>query len=356
GDGLLDALKAVKLAQGYAEGSFAENEFPSYLVGNDSVPDNGQTDLLIAVSDPALPLAVTLTIDGQPVCTLSWGALCLQYGWDPDLDADLYESDSVGTLGTKVFSSGCPGYGDCGAVGQRETLYVAAPSTTHYVVRVFGWDGDPNNGKGGTFTYEVSNGPGAGGGTVNDAPVASFTASCTDLSCVFTDTSSDSDGTVVAWSWDFGDGSTSTAQNPSHSYASGGTYTVTLTVTDDGGASDSTSQGVTVSQPAPAVPTEVSIDSITYSTKGGKDGDKHLFIDLILKDDLGDPVGGATVAINLLLNGSLYGSASGSTDENGRVGFSRKNADPGCYTTNVTNVTADGLAWDGGTPANNYCK
>ncbi|MCW5212610.1 cadherin-like domain-containing protein, partial [Desulfobulbus sp. TB] len=44
----------------------------------------------------------------------------------------------------------------------------------------------------------------------NTPPTAGFNSSCTDLSCTFTDQSSDSDGTVTAWSWDFGNGGSST--------------------------------------------------------------------------------------------------------------------------------------------------
>lgn len=88
-----------------------------------------------------------------------------------------------------------------------------------------------------------------GGGGGNNPPAASFTYSCTDLSCNFTDTSTDSDGTVTGWSWDFnGDGTTdSTVQNPSFAYPTANTYSVTLTVTDNEGATDSATQSVTVS-------------------------------------------------------------------------------------------------------------
>ena len=88
---------------------------------------------------------------------------------------------------------------------------------------------------------------GGGGGETNNPPMASFTFSCTGLSCSFTDGSTDSDGTIQTWSWNFGDGGSSTATNPSHTYAASGTYTVTLTVTDNDGAPSSTSRSVTVS-------------------------------------------------------------------------------------------------------------
>lgn len=80
----------------------------------------------------------------------------------------------------------------------------------------------------------------------NASPTADFAVSCTDLSCTFTDASSDGDGWIAGWSWNFGDGGTSNEQNPAHSFESAGTYTVQLTVTDDDGALDSVSKNVSV--------------------------------------------------------------------------------------------------------------
>src|SRR5881396_3088900 len=84
-------------------------------------------------------------------------------------------------------------------------------------------------------------------GGANQPPVANFTSSCPTLTCSFTSTSSDPDGSIAGYSWNFGDGSpVVTTQNPSHTYGAGGTYTVTLQVTDNQGATNSHSQGVTV--------------------------------------------------------------------------------------------------------------
>src|SRR5213076_1094252 len=98
----------------------------------------------------------------------------------------------------------------------------------------------------------------------NQPPVASFTRSCNGLSCSFTSTSSDPDGSIASYRWTFGDGSAAvTTQNASHTYAAGGTYTVTLQVTDNQGATNSTSQSVTV---APA--NQPPVASFTQSCNG----------------------------------------------------------------------------------------
>jgi subtilisin family serine protease len=108
---------------------------------------------------------------------------------------------------------------------------------------------------------------GGGGDPGNVPPVAAFTYSCTDLTCQFTDASTDSDGTIASRSWSFGDNTSSTATNPSKTYSAGGTYTVTLTVTDDGGATNSTSQNVTVSAPGGG---GITLSATGYKVQGVK--------------------------------------------------------------------------------------
>lgn len=67
----------------------------------------------------------------------------------------------------------------------------------------------------------------------NSSPQASFTHTCSELTCSFDASgSSDSDGSISSYRWDFGDGTTGSGVTASHSYASAGTYRATLTVTD----------------------------------------------------------------------------------------------------------------------------
>jgi PKD repeat protein len=83
--------------------------------------------------------------------------------------------------------------------------------------------------------------------TANTPPTASFTFTCTALTCSFdASASSDPDGTVQAYAWDFGDGTSSTGMTASHTYAGSISYTVTLTVTDNSGATSTASQTFTL--------------------------------------------------------------------------------------------------------------
>lgn len=89
------------------------------------------------------------------------------------------------------------------------------------------------------------------------APVASFTYSPVNPYTYETITfnasaSYDPDGDIVSYKWDFGDGNVTTVTNPiiTHVYTICGNVTVTLTVTDDEGLTDSTSETVTVLNPA----------------------------------------------------------------------------------------------------------
>lgn len=134
-----------------------------------------------------------------------------------------------------------------------------------------------------------------------------------------------------------------------------GTYTVKVTVTDTRSLSGTGSVSFTIG-PAPTEPTTASVSSIAYTIDGGKNSDKHLNVGVTVVDDLGNPVSGASVSIALNHDSGSSWNGTGTTGSNGVVTFTLKNAPSGCYTTAVTDVTASGLAWDGVTPANSFCK
>ena len=83
----------------------------------------------------------------------------------------------------------------------------------------------------------------AGGGPVNQPPVANVTATPTSgtapLAVTFNGSgSSDPDGSIASYAWTFGDGGTATGVTTTHTYQAAGTYTAVLTVTDNQGATD----------------------------------------------------------------------------------------------------------------------
>ena len=84
----------------------------------------------------------------------------------------------------------------------------------------------------------------------NSAPSAAFTTSISNLTVdVDGSGSSDSDGSISSYEWDWTSDGTfeDTGQTASKTFDSSGTYTITLKVTDDDGATDTTSETVTVS-------------------------------------------------------------------------------------------------------------
>jgi PKD repeat protein len=186
----------------------------------------------------------------------------------------------------------------------------------------------------------------------NTAPSAEFSSNCTDLSCDFTDASSDSDGNIVSRSWDFGDGNGATAQNPSHSYAAAGTYTVTLTVTDDDGATDSASQPVTVTAPAanqpPTADFGLSCTDLDCSfTDASSDNDGSI---VSRRWDFGD--GGSSTATNpshSYAAGGTYTVSLTVTDDDGASDTASQSVtvsapDPGGINL-VASSTSEGRTW-----------
>jgi 5-hydroxyisourate hydrolase-like protein (transthyretin family) len=71
----------------------------------------------------------------------------------------------------------------------------------------------------------------------------------------------------------------------------------------------------------------------------------------------GAPVAGASLSLAINRGSALYASGSGTTGSDGRLTLTTSSRVPsGCYRTAVKTVTAQGFAWDGITPANQYCR
>ena len=110
-----------------------------------------------------------------------------------------------------------------------------------------------------TVTLIVTDNGGATAQTVavinaNALPLASFTSTCSGLTCSFDARgSSDPDGPIASYAWSFGDGATGSGVTASRTYAAGGTYRVTLIVTDNGGATSETSTIIHPNAPPVAV-------------------------------------------------------------------------------------------------------
>jgi PKD repeat protein len=175
----------------------------------------------------------------------------------------------------------------------------------------------------------------------NVAPSASFTSSCSDLVCTFTDASTDSDGVIAARAWTFGDGATSTATNPSHTYAAAGTYTVRLTVTDDDGATASASSAVTASTP-PAIQTMWVGSLAATTTSARKTWTATVTIQVVGGSG---PVGGVWVAGSWSAGS---GATTCTTDTGGRcsVTSSTLNKTTTTVTFTVTGLTRNDWAYD----------
>ena len=124
-----------------------------------------------------------------------------------------------------------------------------------------------------------------------------------------------------------------------------GTFTVTITGTN-GTLPHSTTISLTVIDPNVAVASSVHVDDILYDREGGRNNDKHLAIFVKLLDDLGSPVSGAAVTINLSCDCSQVGwTGTTTSDSSGVAKLTKNNAKSGTYTTLVTQVVADGLIW-----------
>lgn len=210
-----------------------------------------------AVFEDAIPDNVIVYSNSASFLDVAAPATCAQSAAPGDSITDCFGGTSSATpftSGAAALAVEAAGKGVLTPADMRDVLTVSGDLVS-----------DPKNGR---MTPRI-NGLGVvnealtygGGPPANNPPSASFNDECTDLSCDFTDTSTDSDGSIASRSWTFGDGGNSTAANPTHAYAATGTYTVALTVTDDDGATDAVSREITVTAPASNSPPSASFSA-----------------------------------------------------------------------------------------------
>ncbi len=104
-------------------------------------------------------------------------------------------------------------------------------------------------------------------------------------------------------------------------------------------------------------PTSMVVQSVDYVKYGGRQNNRNIDIIISVVDNLGGPLEGA--ALSILLTNTTWGiswSGKGTTNSNGKVTFTLKNAFSGCYVVTVTELVKSGLSWDNITPPNGVCK
>lgn len=256
GAGLVDVRALVDAVTGSA--TPRRTPMPTFARVSGSVPDHGSTLLPIVVPHDGLgqPLAVTVTLAGTGGCIVIFGA-CWPVEWSPDLDVELIDPNGIVAARSECALNGL----SC-AYGRQETVAVRPLVAGTWRLRVFTFEGGPDDGAGGAFVADISRGPLIGAVTpppppppnappvANAGPDQQLPASGKNKVGKFTldgSGSTDSDGNIVGWSWTqngavVGTGPTVTLSRKT------GTWVFTLTVTDDDGATDTDQVTVTVTR------------------------------------------------------------------------------------------------------------
>jgi len=296
---------------------------------------NGRVDVLGAVnylSAPDTEAPIISNIDSTTTSTTS------TITWDTDEPAT-----SLVDYGTDN------GYGssasDNNLVTSHSIELTGLDPSTIYHFKITSVDGSNNSASTADLTFETLSPP-----TLDSISITPSSASISEGSTQqFTATGTYSDNTTedltAKAAWSSSDPNVATIDNVGLAtgmpVSTESSVTITATYSDLSPATSTLE--VTV---APTAPTTVSVSSINYATEAGKYQDKHLLVTIALLDDLGNPVSGASVSIKLYLDGAHIATGTGGiTGSSGTVTYSLKNAAPGPYTTDVTDVTASDLVF-----------
>jgi hypothetical protein len=250
-------LAGNTLFYGYSDGNLYQAGFDGTTVGAPSLVDpyddpvwsnvttsgSGQTYRGVV---PGLYGGEMQTVTGM---VFDGGKLYYSLAGQAQLRYRYFEPDD-GVIGTVEFTAA--GTANLGSINgmflANNTLYYADAATGN--LHSVAWAGGNPDGS----TDAVVSGPATDGNdwrtrgmfaTSVPSPVASFTATCTGLTCSFDASASTApSSSITSYSWSYGDGNTGTGVTAGNTYAAGGTDTVTLTVTTALGTTATASQQV----------------------------------------------------------------------------------------------------------------
>ena len=196
----------------------------------------------------------------------------------------------------------------------------------------------------------VTSGKPRGAGTPAVPPTAALTVSCTDLVCIFEDTSLPGSGGIASRSWSFGDGlaAENGPASGTHRFAVAGTYEVGIAVKDAQGLSATASTIVQVTQHVHAA---YSGTTRKWSNSSGTTNYWSADVTVTLHSLDEQPIAGATVTATW--SGAVTKTVSGVTDATGRCVLKSGTLSYGRskVSLNVTAAAAPNIVYD---PAANH--
>ena len=263
------------------------------------------------------------------------------------VDIVVNATDDVGPTSAKIFIDGnMEGSGMTEGPDDTFTHIYTAPadSVASHAYYVMVYDDADNSVTSITHTIIV---------TDNDAPTADAGPDQTVVvgnEVTFNGSSSSDNIDILSYSWDFNatDGITedATGETSTYTYSTLGTYTVTLTVTDGAGNNNSDTLIVTVIEEADTIHI-ASINMSNDTKSAGPNVFTWALATVTVVNSSGSPVSGAQVTG--IWSNLTSDSDTATTGTEGKVTVLSDSVKwaSGTYTFTVTDLTYDGLAWDG---------